>query len=78
MESISTRFSRTVFLVMFLLIGFNLLRNFIPDKDGNQLVHTMTSVNTSRKLLRAPLLRHIPPSPRANDVSHFVAPPIKD
>ncbi|MCL7040920.1 hypothetical protein MKW94_027236 [Papaver nudicaule] len=66
MASISTRFSRTIFLVMFLLIDFNLLRTVIPDKDGNQTVYTVTNINTSRKLLRAPLLTHIPPSPRAN------------
>ncbi|KAI3897661.1 hypothetical protein MKW92_047075 [Papaver armeniacum] len=53
MESISTRYSRTFcFVIMFLLIGFNLLTTITPAKDDNELACIKMNINISRKLLR--------------------------
>ncbi|KAI3883456.1 hypothetical protein MKW92_005542 [Papaver armeniacum] len=70
MESISTRFQRTTFLVMFLLIGCNLLTTITSAKDHNELAYNEMNINLSRKLLRVrPTDRNHPPSPQGN--GHF-------
>ncbi|KAI3897662.1 hypothetical protein MKW92_047076 [Papaver armeniacum] len=54
-------FTRTIFLIMFLLIGSNLQRIIppAPAKDGNEIAY----IDTSRKLLR---VRNTSFSPIAN------------
>ncbi|KAI3977784.1 hypothetical protein MKX01_040529 [Papaver californicum] len=62
MKSISIRCPGTIFLIMFLLIGFNLLTTITAAvKDDNEPAY----INISRKLLRVPM-GNKPPSPFGN------------
>ncbi|KAI3889141.1 hypothetical protein MKX03_004304 [Papaver bracteatum] len=47
-------FTRTIFLIMFLLIGSSLQRIIPPDpaKDGNEIAYIKMKIDTSRKSLR--------------------------
>ncbi|KAI3934436.1 hypothetical protein MKW98_002943 [Papaver atlanticum] len=58
MESISTRFQRTIFLVMFLLIGFGLLTTTVTPDDNELYIKMNTGI--SRKLIG---LRYKPVKP---------------
>ncbi|KAI3840634.1 hypothetical protein MKX03_004646 [Papaver bracteatum] len=60
MKSIPTR---TIFLIIFLLIGFNLQRIIppAPAKDGNELAYIKMNIDTSRKLLRVREYKFSPP-----------------
>ncbi|RZC63548.1 hypothetical protein C5167_025319 [Papaver somniferum] len=58
-------FTRTIFLIMFLLIGSNLQRIIPPApaaKDGNELAYTKMKIDTSRKLLRVRGYKFSPPT----------------
>ncbi|MCL7043709.1 hypothetical protein MKW94_003674 [Papaver nudicaule] len=76
MESISTRYPRTICLIMFLLVAFNLLTTISAGKDDSELIFTKMNSSNSRKLLRVrPWTSNIP-SPRGNPSNHFyVSPP---
>ncbi|KAI3883457.1 hypothetical protein MKW92_005543 [Papaver armeniacum] len=52
-------FTRTIFLIIFLLIGSNLQRIIppAPAKDGNEIAY----IDTSRKLLRVRKYEFSPP-----------------
>ncbi|RZC47484.1 hypothetical protein C5167_040424 [Papaver somniferum] len=66
MKSISTRFPRTIwFLIMFVLIGFNLITTITPVKDDKEPAYINMNTNISRKLLRVPMSNK-PPSPEGN------------
>ncbi|KAI3883452.1 hypothetical protein MKW92_005538 [Papaver armeniacum] len=66
MKSISTRFPITIcFLLMFVLIGFNLTPTITPAKDDYGTAYMKMNINISRKLLRV-RMRDGPPSPDAN------------
>ncbi|KAI3934435.1 hypothetical protein MKW98_002942 [Papaver atlanticum] len=71
MGSISTRFVRAIFLVMFLLIGSNLLTTMTSAKDDNEIVYSEMNVNISRKLLRVrPMGSNNPPTPQGSESPH--------
>ncbi|KAI3934433.1 hypothetical protein MKW98_002940 [Papaver atlanticum] len=69
MKFVSRRYPKTIILIMFLLIGFNLLTTITTAKYDTELVYTEMNINISRKLLRVPLRNNIPPSPRGNENS---------
>ncbi|KAI3934437.1 hypothetical protein MKW98_002944 [Papaver atlanticum] len=72
MESISKRFPRTIFLIMFLLIGFNLLTTITAVKDDTEVNFIKMNINISRKLLRVRPIRNKIPSPRGNPSAQYI------
>ncbi|RZC47486.1 hypothetical protein C5167_040430 [Papaver somniferum] len=63
-QAIKFIFTRTIFLIMFLLIGSNLQRIVppAPAKDGNELAYIKMKIDTSRKLLRVREYKFSPPT----------------
>ncbi|RZC47482.1 hypothetical protein C5167_040422 [Papaver somniferum] len=72
MDSISTRVVRAIFLVMLLLIGFNLLITIITSaKDDSEVSFIKMNINISRRLLRVRPILYRPIPPRANIGIHY-------
>ncbi|MCL7042947.1 hypothetical protein MKW94_014005 [Papaver nudicaule] len=66
MKSISIRYPRTIFLIMFLLVGLISIITTITAATDDYELHVKTNIDIARKLGRVPPVTYKTPSPIPN------------
>ncbi|MCL7044176.1 hypothetical protein MKW94_010610 [Papaver nudicaule] len=66
MKSISIRYPRTIFLIMFLLVGLNSIITTITAATDDYELHVKMNIDIARKLGRVPPVKYKTPPPIPN------------